>query len=1089
MELTPEILHVQERNRIDLKFNGKPESSVLDFLKSLGFKWHRKNGVWFNQFTADTIEKVKAFFETAKFTIDESFAKRETRVKGTQLNYSQQAAYLALRITMDFRNENKSWIIEPTITTYLDGTTLVVNRSYTHRDHRDVDDVQTKRDVYTVTKNGKIEKLWEQEAYQVDLASLKPFEVARYLNVPRAKQKPFYDLSDGARPKINRANLLRELVAGKMEVAQSQAWNSHEDYYDHIKNEDMNWFDPSEDGFFFDRVLDDFIFTQSHTAPHVDYTGNISIGNFAIRYRTKAKKLKTNTIFDKSKVAARFLKTAEALLTKAKKKFDELVNALTNTPKRLREANSKRIDAEILEEKGNYYAAVGEAWETDTLPEILHKLSPVAKVDHFHLFVRAHASSGYYDSHRHNDVTFQRYPESYKGMMDELGYDSLEKTEQAYNALISLTGQTAEISEEEKKKAEINKLEGEVKFKKLAGFFPTTPNIIEQLLDEADIQEGHSILEPSAGIGSIAEAIRDLYPDNPLDVVELKPLLRDILELKGFTVAGWDFLEHTKKYDRIIMNPPFEKGQDIEHVQHAFSLLNEGGRIVGILSEGSFFNSQKKFANFRAFLSEHESWDQKLPAGSFKSAFVSTGVNTRMLVLSKEGVSVPITTGEDMVLAPEPEGISDGAINIFDMIAKPATKVLDVIKAKAKAQKQKLELMAIAMRMRAAKTLTGFKELDTKNQNVMVKEQAALIQRMFAPKQTQTVVESMRLQLIHANTDLFQNREAEYSQSSVDRIIAAIKDGSFSWGVFDPVLLWRRPADGKLFILSGHSRTHAFRLASQLGLTASGKSFDSIPAKVIETDEKNARQIAHESNVLATQETDVERSNYYRLKRTQDGLSHSELSKLAKKNEGRNAIYILNLSFLNPEGFAIDNLRLFDSADETSRNSLRSIADWTGEARRRFQVLTDAHETEIAKWLLDEGFGNKAGQLSSKSRFMERLNAAVMKATEFGVFASDKSLNLARNIGKSDIEIEHDERVSIARKEQAESQKMLTDKVIEVERAKTRNSITNELAAKVIEKYRLMLVNATAKLTELVGQRFDILKAASSQVALFSPKH
>ena len=54
------------------------------------------------------------------------------------------------------------------------------------------------------------------------------------------------------------------------------------------------------------------------------------------------------------------------------------------------------------------------------------------------------------------------------------------------------------------------------------------------------------------------------------------------------------FLQTTGKYDKIIMNPPFENGQDIDHIRHAYSLLNDGGRVVCIMSEGTFYRNDKK---------------------------------------------------------------------------------------------------------------------------------------------------------------------------------------------------------------------------------------------------------------------------------------------------------------------------------------------------------------------------------------------------------------------------------------------------------------------------------------------------------------
>jgi hypothetical protein len=51
-------------------------------------------------------------------------------------------------------------------------------------------------------------------------------------------------------------------------------------------------------------------------------------------------------------------------------------------------------------------------------------------------------------------------------------------------------------------KQKIKKLESEVKFKKIDGYFPTPNKIIQRMLDIADVRDGERILEPSAGHGS-----------------------------------------------------------------------------------------------------------------------------------------------------------------------------------------------------------------------------------------------------------------------------------------------------------------------------------------------------------------------------------------------------------------------------------------------------------------------------------------------------------------------------------------------------------------------------------------------------------
>src|SRR5690606_5224314 len=108
---------------------------------------------------------------------------------------------------------------------------------------------------------------------------------------------------------------------------------------------------------------------------------------------------------------------------------------------------------------------------------------------------------------------------------------------------------------------------------------------------------------PSAGKGNIADAIKEAEPQADLDVIEINSRLRDILEAKGHNIVGYDFLEYNEaKYDRIVMNPPFEKGQDIDHVKHAYDLLKPVVRIVSIMSEGPFLRRDKKAAEFRDWL-------------------------------------------------------------------------------------------------------------------------------------------------------------------------------------------------------------------------------------------------------------------------------------------------------------------------------------------------------------------------------------------------------------------------------------------------------------------------------------------------------
>ncbi|MBU3741516.1 MAG: methyltransferase [Candidatus Kapabacteria bacterium] len=147
--------------------------------------------------------------------------------------------------------------------------------------------------------------------------------------------------------------------------------------------------------------------------------------------------------------------------------------------------------------------------------------------------------------------------------------------------------------------------------------YPTPRHIIDGMLEYADIRPGNRVLEPSAGEGNIAGAIQEREPQCILDVVEFEPLLADILTLKGFNVVGSDFLAYNTsgavKYDAIIMNPPFDKGVDIEHVYHAYSMLRDGGRLVAVTSGNAVDGTDEENYAFRDFLEKRGSWRMYAP--------------------------------------------------------------------------------------------------------------------------------------------------------------------------------------------------------------------------------------------------------------------------------------------------------------------------------------------------------------------------------------------------------------------------------------------------------------------------------------------
>ena len=177
----------------------------------------------------------------------------------------------------------------------------------------------------------------------------------------------------------------------------------------------------------------------------------------------------------------------------------------------------------------------------------------------------------------------------------------------------------------------------------MAGFFPTPGDVCEEMVRRAQIADGMLVLEPSAGKGDILDAIKAAFPNPPgvvLEAVEVNYDLRAILEAKGYAMVGRDFLTEPlgPQYERILMNPPFERGADADHVRHAYDLLAPGGRLVAVMSEGTFFRADARAGGFRDWLARVGGESEKLPEDSFNGsdAFRQTGVNTRLVVIDRK---------------------------------------------------------------------------------------------------------------------------------------------------------------------------------------------------------------------------------------------------------------------------------------------------------------------------------------------------------------------------------------------------------------------------------------------------------------------
>lgn len=179
------------------------------------------------------------------------------------------------------------------------------------------------------------------------------------------------------------------------------------------------------------------------------------------------------------------------------------------------------------------------------------------------------------------------------------------------------------------KEKKIKQLEREYKMQQKGDINFTPSEVAKQLTEYARIDISSKVLEPSAGIGNIADQIKHLT--NNIDVCEQMYHFSELLKLKGYNVVDNDFLEYetNNKYDAIIMNPPFSDEQN--HIKHAYDLLKNGGTLVSISSPHWTFANDKKSVEFREWLENETYFIEDLKGGTFEM----TGVATKIIVIEK----------------------------------------------------------------------------------------------------------------------------------------------------------------------------------------------------------------------------------------------------------------------------------------------------------------------------------------------------------------------------------------------------------------------------------------------------------------------
>lgn len=340
------------------------------------------------------------------------------------------------------------------------------------------------------------------------------------------------------------------------------------------------------------------------------------------------------TMNDNQKTAEKFRKLADGLTAKIANCRRPMTQA--HTPKRGLEYQSRLIEGDRLERVQRALSAMAACHECGVVPDVLRGLKTKSDIEPL-------------------VSTIVEHPDYYSlrdtGNFRDQGVKAIALRE------LMNAGTSAEEKEKDAERQKDSVLQAKIdrlRLCNISGFYPTPRAIIDLMMDKANIDHGERILEPSAGIGSILDVILEKFPQQKcpskvdyevvLVAVEQQHSLIDILQAKGYgdgsgksRVCVGDFLEmepHTiGMADVVMMNPPFERMQDVDHVQHAWRFLKDGGRLVAVMSPSAFQSSNSKAAAFMDWFNANGLESERLPDKSFDSidAFRRTGVSAMLV--------------------------------------------------------------------------------------------------------------------------------------------------------------------------------------------------------------------------------------------------------------------------------------------------------------------------------------------------------------------------------------------------------------------------------------------------------------------------
>lgn len=157
--------------------------------------------------------------------------------------------------------------------------------------------------------------------------------------------------------------------------------------------------------------------------------------------------------------------------------------------------------------------------------------------------------------------------------------------------------------------------------------FQTPAPVARRLVEAAGVLPGMRVLEPSAGLGRLLDAL----PRCDVVAIEVAPQCAAELfrqNRDGVALVQRDFMQchpgEFGRFDRVVMNPPFKMRSDIRHILHARQFLKPGGVLAALCLAGP-----RQYATLQPLA---RTWEE-LP----EDTFAKEGTRVRTVLLTIHG--------------------------------------------------------------------------------------------------------------------------------------------------------------------------------------------------------------------------------------------------------------------------------------------------------------------------------------------------------------------------------------------------------------------------------------------------------------------